>query len=247
MNNEVFATLDKRLKQFEDGVAVSNIFKNEKFILTAIRSLAYTAEDISSLLKRYMIRMNAIAEKSPDTYNYRASRSVILEHKEGIEEPIVHQLDYPEPLTQEEKENDLPKLIEEIMALYHGLKLLLSELEIANNTSALQNPPKQEIHLPENFSLRDLAKNHPSSLTTNQVALLMHYFREAGLFPNYSEADLGRIAEWIFAKSKNTVRQSLGKRDELMEENLGGNLKVLKTYLQEIISQIDADLTYLFR
>ena len=102
----------------------------------------------------------------------------------------------------------------------------------------------QVYQLPENFSLTK-ERIKASNLDIRQTALLFYYLRKKEAVINYTDASLAKIVHYLTGHSESNIRQNKGFGNiiniekEVREKESFYNIKKLKSFLEDIISDID--------
>lgn len=116
-------------------------------------------------------------------------------------------------------------------------RAMLNQLKTNEQSSPLSS---QTIQLPEGYTVKQLTKHFEPSLTPSQAALLLHYFKEKGILPPYSDTSLGKLAEHFFARNQKNVTTNLTNIHSLKASK--NELESLKKVLSSLIKEIDDDI-----
>jgi hypothetical protein len=231
-----FEELNERLSDFERGYALA--YQKRLYVIGDIRQLGFNGYDLERMLRLYQTRIDNIIASGSENYNKNACHQHdVWEDTDG--EQCAIPLEYPEPLTAKEKEDEQPILENEIQQYRAGINTLLKELNYESNIHSIASKVIQEINLPESFSLKDLIKNFSPTLTTKQAAYFLFYLRANNIIPNYSNKSLGKISEFFLGRSGNTVRDAIGTMEYTVSDNDYEELKELKRHLEKVIDAIE--------
>ncbi len=144
----------------------------------------------------------------------------------------------PVPITKEVL-NIPPEIfiIEELEYYHERLQFMLDV-----RSKYFQIPVVQElvIQLPEGFRVRELEQHFNQYFTQDQAALLLYYFRENKLIPNYSNTHLGLLAQYFFGRDKSDVRKAVGRVHSFKENR--EDLLYIKKALLSLVESINADI-----
>ncbi|MGN6399983.1 MAG: hypothetical protein ACTHMD_05990 [Flavisolibacter sp.] len=250
---ELFLPLGERLFYYESGKYIAAAQKFIDYlgdqsyyipinIINEIGALAnlIDTEDLCKEAAAYLLRVKSILKNLQDT------QTELIQYAQVNPENDLNEF---VAVTEERKVELRKKHHEELIQYKKLLEGLIKSRKNTlaakiNNTPTISNDVKIEIKFPEDFSVTRLQKHFDPILSIEQAGLFLIYLSENKLIPNYTDSNLGKIAELLFARHNGRVRKSVSG---LRYKKTKSNLLELRETINKIISSINDDLKSLKR
>lgn len=154
-----------------------------------------------------------------------------------------------EEKNKNKKKSDAPKLPLEIFMLEEVefyINWLVKMRDEYSELSKMELSPdiRPVVSLPEKFSISDFKEHFNSTLTPEQAVLFLHYLTDAKIIAEYNFSSMGKLTKFLFGKNEDNARKDFGNIASLKSKK---DLLFLKSVLNNLIQQIDADLSRLKR
>jgi len=140
--------------------------------------------------------------------------------------------------TSKEKQNSLLEQWRFELKTYQEYLMIILKIT-KGRVENTEFPVIKMINLPSGFPIQKVSKLFKPLLSTNETCLFLYYLMEEKLIPQFSKTSLGILAQHLFFRSDDNIRQTFSYIEDIKTKD---NLTSLKYVFQTLIGRIDKDL-----